>query len=70
MINTTYSPVRMKFNNNNVSLNFSGYTKTIKDAIYFRKPYKMVTKNAKKNGCGRLEIEDTPTHYVSIFYEI
>ena len=45
-----YSPVPMKFNSNNVSFNFSGYTKAIKKMQYtIGKPYKMVTRNAKKN---------------------
>ena len=43
----TYSPVQMKFNNNNVSFNFSGYTKTIKKMQYtIEKPYEVVTRNA------------------------
>ena len=40
----------MKFNSNNISFNFSGYTKIIKKMQYtIEKPYKMVTKNAEKN---------------------
>ena len=45
-----YSAVRMKFNSNNVSFNFSGSTETIEKIQYtIEKPYKMVTKNAGKN---------------------
>ena len=42
-----YSGWQMKFNKNNFSFNFSGYTKTIKKMQYtIEKPYKMVTRNA------------------------
>ena len=44
---SSYSGGQMKFNRNNVSFNFSGYTKNIKKMQYtIEKRYKMVTRNA------------------------